>query len=179
MPIPPINSDGVARALLKQLKAAREATVGEPHGYAIDAIQTLGRLHARTTDGRLPGIIDGQDFLEMAARLFDDVRKPVRIAVSILAGRVDDARSHEMDIALDRRTALQYLKDDFQGTVAEGLVDDDLFEEEDGYLAEKLREYGPFDFAAPPNVPDSHWWWPLSVGREPASEVDYPNESHR
>ena len=111
----------------------------------------------------------------MAARLFDDVRKPVRIAVSILAGRVDDARSHEMDIALDRRTALQYLKDDFRGTVAEGLVDDDLFEEEDGYLAEKLREYGPFDFSAPPNVPDSHWWWPLSAGREPAAGVDYPH----
>ncbi len=165
----------VARALLGCLRAALEATMGEPHGHAIDAIQALGRLHARTVDGRLPPMVDGQDFREVAAQLFDDVRKPVRIAVSILAGRVDDARSHEMDIALDRRTALQYLKDDFRGTVAEGLVDDDLFDEEDGYLAGKLREYGPFDFSVPPNVPDSHWWWPLAVGREPAPGVDHPH----
>ncbi len=143
--------------------------MGEPHGYAIDAIEALGRLHARTIDGQLPPTVDGQDFREVAARLFNDVREPVRIAVSILSGRVDDARSHELDIALERRTALQYLKDDFRGTVADDLVDEDLFDEDDGYLADKLREYGPFDFAVPRNIPESHWWWLLSVGRRAGS----------
>ncbi len=172
---PPNTPDDVARAMLDDLGEAQKVPADEAVGYALDAIETLGRLHVRTRDGELPSTVDGQDFPQLAAQLFDDVRKPVRIAVSILAGRVDDAPSHEMRIALQRRTALQYLKDDFRGTVADGLVDEDLFEEEDGYLAGKLREYGPFDFSVPPNVPDSHWWWPLAVGREPAPGVDHPH----
>lgn len=165
----PNTHDDVAHAMLDDLRSAREVPVGEASDFAIDAIETLGRLHARTEGGQLPPTVDGQDFPQMAARLFDDVREPVRIAVSTLAGRVDDARSHELRIALERRTALQYLKDDFRGTVADGFVDDDLFQENDGHLADKLREYGPFDFAVPCRVTfrtrigGGHWRWGRSL----------------
>ena len=159
----------VARALLEHLHVARTAQYEDSSGFVIDAIETLGRLHARTVDGRLPPLVDGRDFRQVAAQLFEDVREPARTAVSILAGRIDDARSHELYIALERRTALQYLKDDFTGTVADGLVDDDLFDEEDSFLADKLREYGPFSFTVPRHVPESHWWWALSAGREPTT----------
>jgi hypothetical protein len=54
---------------------------------------------------------------------------------------------------------LQYLKDDFRSTVAEGLVDEELFDE-DPDLAEKIREFDPLPAAAiPRHIPPSHWWW--------------------
>ena len=58
----PTSSVDVARALLDHLRCAREATAGRSHGYAIDAIQALGRLHARTIDGQLSPTVYGQDF---------------------------------------------------------------------------------------------------------------------
>lgn len=154
--------------MLDRLRAAHEERI-DPHGYVIDAIEILPRLHALTPDGDLPRVVDGQDFRAVAARLFDRVRKPTRWAVALLAGRIGDARLHEMYVALEQRSAVQYLADDFRGSVADGLVDDDSFAgDEDEYLAGKLRENGPFDFTVPPHLPPSHWWWPLALGVKPS-----------
>ncbi len=118
-------------------------------------------------DGGLPGLVDGRDFVTEAARLFNQIRRPVVVGTAILSGRIDSAREPYLDIALEQRSALQFLADDFRGTVAEGLVDDGLFEDgEDDDFAEKLREDGPLDIAVPPHIPASHWWWALAVGRD-------------
>ncbi len=159
--------DDLGRVLLDRLRTAGDELI-DPHGYAIEAIEMLPRLHALTMDGDLPRVVDGRDFRAGVPRLFDEVRGPTRWAVALLAGRIGDARSHELYVALEQRSAVQYLADDFEGSVAAGMVDDDSFDvDEDEYLAGKLREYGPFDFTVPRNVPPSHWWWSLAVGVNP------------
>jgi hypothetical protein len=165
---PQSAAQDLARILLDRLRSARDEQV-DPAGYAIDAIEMLPRLHDLTVDGGLPRSVDGRDFRAEAARLFDEAREPTRWAVALLAGRIGDARSHELYVALEQRSAVQYLADDFKGSVADGMVDDDSFDvDEDEYLAGKLREYGPFDFTVPRNVPPSHWWWSLAVGSNPS-----------
>lgn len=129
----------------------------------------LAKLHELTVDGGLPRVVDGQDFRAEAARLFDQAREPTRWAVALLGGRIGDARQHEMSIALEQRSAVQHLADDFEGSDADGMVDDDSYAvDDDEYLASMLREEGPFDFTVPRNVPPSHWWWSLAMGVEPS-----------
>ncbi len=161
-------TDDLARVLLGRLRSARDEKVN-PDAYASDAIEILPRLHALTMDGGLPESVDGKDFRSEAADLFNQARESTRLAVALLAGRIEDARPHELHVALEQRSALQYLADDFRGSVADGLVDDDLFgEDDDEYLASKIRQGGPFDFTVPRNVPPSHWWWSLADGIRPS-----------
>ncbi len=90
---------------------------------------------------------------------WDDVRKPVRIAVR----RPFRRAVRRVGAAI----CLQFLVDDYRGTVVDGMVEDELFlDGADEYPAGKLRTYGPLDFTAPPRVPDTHWWWSLSARRE-------------
>jgi hypothetical protein len=158
MTLPSYPAEQIGEWFLGQLSAARSGG-SKGDDYAAEAIEALPVLHASTPDGRLPRQVQGRDFVTEAARLLNDVRDQVRYAAALIAVKIEDVRSDELQFALERRSALQYLKDDFQSTVAEGLVDDDLFDE-DPDLAEKIREFGPLPAAAiPRHIPPSHWWW--------------------
>ncbi len=162
---PQVTTEDVAQAMLAHLRSVADVPVDRKNAYASAAIEALASLHARTPDGKLPQTIDGRDFPAEAARLLNENRDAVQFAAAWLASAIDDARSDELHVALERRSALQFLADDFRGTVADGVVEDDLFADgEDEHLAEKLRTYGPFDFTVPPRVPATHWWWSLAVG---------------
>ncbi len=164
-----LTTDEVARAMLAFLRSAGHVPAERRTAYAGAAIEALGRLHARTPDGKLPEVVDGRDFRAEAAQMFHDHRDDVQFGAAWLVAVIDDARSDELYVALERRSALQFLVDDFRGTVAGGLIEDDLFGDgEDEYLAEKLRRYGPFDFTPPPHVPATHWWWARASSASPS-----------
>jgi hypothetical protein len=159
-----IFAEDIAQVFLAYLRSARQPAKLLPWEYMTEAIEMLPGLHKSTQDGELPKIVHGQPFREKAALLLDELRRPVRIAVIKLSDLIDEASVDEISIALERRSAVQFLKDDFRGTVAEGLFDDDLFVDGDVDLAEELRNYAPYEFSTPRNMPASHWWWVLARG---------------
>jgi hypothetical protein len=158
------DAERLAQVLLDRLDSARMVDAPDPVDDALDAIGILPRLHALTADGGLPSLVGGRDFRTEVARLLDEVRRPAALGAALLIGRVEDARSDELETALEQRSAVQFLADDFRGTVAEGLVDDELFADGvDTNLAERLRKDAPLDVAVPHHIPASHWWWALAV----------------
>ena len=168
-----ITAEQAARWFVEQLRAARRTSGESRRGYAGTVIEALVGLHELTEDGGLPRTVDGQDFKTEAATLLNDMREDVRWEAASIAALVEDARSEDFELALRRRSALQYLADDFRASVADGMIDDDLFDESDEEMAEKLavnrRKDGPLPQAAVPrHVPPSHWWWEKATLAAPA-----------
>lgn len=156
--------------MLARLRSAAAAQVIRtyPSDDAFGAIEILPELHATSASGGLPEIVGGREFRTEAALMFDAARDQIRLAAEFLVDRVDNVREEDLEEALDSRSAIQFLTDDFRGTVAEGLVDAGLFDDgvDEGFAA-KLRHDGPLDVIVPRNMPASHWWWALARGVEP------------
>ncbi|WP_433294762.1 hypothetical protein ACQP2F_33975 [Actinoplanes sp. CA-030573] len=149
------NADDTARLMLRELD---EALAGrEP--FLRQALRRLVPLHAEITGDDLP---ERAAIAERLALLHSEMA----VFVARSAGAIDDARDEDLEDVLTLRSTLQYLTDDFRGTVADGVVDPEALVQIDDDLTYKLRDLGPRpDLEPPAGIPASHWWWAAASRR--------------
>ena len=83
---------------------------------------------------------------------------PGYVAVTAAHAEIPD-EDEWYDLAL-RRSAIQSLLDDYEGTDVPALVDRGELAELDADLRRAGAELGPVpESAVPAGLPDTHWWW--------------------
>ncbi|WIM99893.1 hypothetical protein ACTOB_003561 [Actinoplanes oblitus] len=157
---PRVSAEQVGREILSLLGAVEEAGP-EKWDLLLGAVNRLTDLHDVAEGGELPEAVDGRNFKQTLAREWDRLRPQVRDTVEARLDEFDLTADHNMYQSLQARSAVQFLKDDFAGTVADGLVDDEWLASADDELRERVRYFWPeYEPPVPPsNLPLSHWWW--------------------
>jgi hypothetical protein len=146
-------------AILRDLREANGATP-RPEAHFARALSSLVGLYDRQAEvGPVPpGELahfrreSGDAFAALGAAVPNYV-----VATSLHAETPDDDALYDLAI---RRSAIQSLIDDYDGTAAEGLVNPDDVAELDEDLRRVVDDQGPLPEAVVPHgLPEHHWWW--------------------
>ncbi|MFI1995322.1 hypothetical protein [Actinoplanes sp. NPDC020271] len=155
-----IPAEQIGREILQRLSAVDEAGY-KKWDLILDAVIALTELHEAADDGELPQVVDGRDFKTTLAAEWDRLRPEVRETVECRLEELEGTNDENLYWALEARSAVQFLKDDFADTVATGLVDDEWLAAADAELRVRLP-YCSLEYplsSMPAHVPLSHWWW--------------------
>jgi hypothetical protein len=155
------DNDAVMASILRN---ARTATADRPDadGYLRNALIGLVGLYDRQAEY---GPIDPDvmaRFREESGEAFARVPGPIRAfawTAQDVAEQEEEGDWYEVSM---RRSALQSLRDDYAGTPAAGVTEEEDIDE----LDEVLRRVGPNQAPVPPEfvprgLPEHHWWWSL------------------